>query len=48
MEMDLGTPVLAIALVLAVVALSVLIRSYHKRNAFEDPVIQEDPETIVS
>jgi len=49
--MDLAvesTPTLAIALVVAVVALLFLIRSYHKRKSLEVPGRAEEPETIFS
>jgi len=43
---ELGTPVLAIALVASVVALSAVIRSYHRRKSSEEIIVEEaDPIT---
>ena len=38
---ELGTPVLAIALVASVVAISAVIRSYHKRKLSEENIVEK-------
>ncbi len=37
-----STPVLAVALVVAVVAVSALIRSYHKRKSLQNTILTEE------